>query len=310
MAILKSKQPKAQLVITAIGRTRVSVTPTGYGFFVLMLAGLLLAVNYSNNLVYALVYLLLSLALVSSGMTFFNLAGISAGSWVVEPVFVGQALDYSVSVTRNTSGRCYGLFLSNEAHNSDVLPTLIAQQSGANLTYVTTPEKRGRFQCRDIDLCSTWPLGMFKASKRLPTPPELIVWPKTASTKELPENPQGNQAHKLSEAETITGMRKYVAGDPQSRIDWKALARRDVLLTKTFDGAEGDPALLLEWNQLDSEDESRLSQLCRWVLDAESEGRDYALLLPTLMIDPGRGLAQKTRCLRALALYGEKEAVA
>lgn len=299
MVLFKSKQ-----VVT--NRTRLGVTPSGYGFLVLMLAGLLLAVNYSNNLVYALVYLLLSLALVSSGMTLYNFRGISAGNWVTESVFAGQPLKLTLSVKRAYPGCSYGLFLNADKQDSEVLPALAMQESGVNLRYIAQPEERGIYQCRDVDLCSTWPLGMFRASKRLPSPPDVIVWPEAAGAKGLPENPQGSQAHKHSEAEAITGMRKYVAGDPQSRIDWKALARRDVLLTKTFDGAEGDPARLLEWNQLDTEEETRLSQLCRWVLDAETEGRDYALLLPSLMIDPGKGVAHRSQCLRALALYGKK----
>lgn len=301
MALFKSKQ-----VSSTSSRTRIEITPSGYGFLMLMLSGLVLAVNYSNNLVYALVYLLLSLALVSCGMTLYNLRGIIAGKWVSESVFAGQPLKLSLSVKRNNPGRSYALFLSSQNQQSDILQSLALEESGVKLNYWAQPEERGRYQCNDIDLCSTWPLGMFKAIKQLPLPPEVVVWPKATGLKLLPDNPQGRQAHQQSEAETITGVRKYVAGDPQSRIDWKALARRDVLLTKTFDGAQGDPALLLEWNQLESEEETRLSQLCRWVLDAESEGRDYALLLPSLMIDPGKGLTHRGRCLQALALYGKK----
>ncbi len=49
--------------------------------------------------------------------------------------------------------------------------------------------------------------------------------------------------------------------------------------------------------------ERRLSQMVRWVLDAESEGRSYGLRLPEFSQSPGRGELHRHECLKALALY-------
>ena len=50
--------------------------------------------------------------------------------------------------------------------------------------------------------------------------------------------------------------------------------------------------------------ETRLSMLCRAVLDAEQAGVRYGLRLGNNVITPESGEAHQQRCLRALALYG------
>ena len=49
--------------------------------------------------------------------------------------------------------------------------------------------------------------------------------------------------------------------------------------------------------------EDRLSQLCRWAVDAEARGQRYALRLPDRELPADRGGAHLSRCLTALALY-------
>jgi uncharacterized protein (DUF58 family) len=50
--------------------------------------------------------------------------------------------------------------------------------------------------------------------------------------------------------------------------------------------------------------EARLSQLARWVVDADSRGERYALELPGTSIAADRGPEQRQRCLAALARFG------
>jgi uncharacterized protein (DUF58 family) len=62
----------------------------------------------------------------------------------------------------------------------------------------------------------------------------------------------------------------------------------------------------LEWAALEGlDDETRLSQLCQWVLTADAQRRRYGLRLPDIEIDPALGEQHRIRCLRALAAFGE-----
>jgi len=77
------------------------------------------------------------------------------------------------------------------------------------------------------------------------------------------------------------------------------------------DGGASAEAAVFDFDALDDlELEARLSQLCRWLLDAEARGGRYALRLPTLRIDADRGPAHLARCLRALALHDPPDELA
>ena len=49
--------------------------------------------------------------------------------------------------------------------------------------------------------------------------------------------------------------------------------------------------------------EARLSQLTRWVLEAEGKHLSYGLRLPGTRIAPSRGATHQHACLKALALH-------
>ena len=51
--------------------------------------------------------------------------------------------------------------------------------------------------------------------------------------------------------------------------------------------------------------EQRIERLARWVLDADREGRRYALMLPGETLSPAHGAEHRHACLRALALLPE-----
>jgi uncharacterized protein (DUF58 family) len=105
-------------------------------------------------------------------------------------------------------------------------------------------------------------------------------------------------------SDDFAGLRGFRSGDSLKHIHWKALARQQGLQTKLF-GGDRNEQLWLDWRMLEGLDtEHRLSQLCRWVIEAERQGMEYGLWLPDQSIDPDRGQSHQRRCLKALALFG------
>ena len=85
-------------------------------------------------------------------------------------------------------------------------------------------------------------------------------------------------------------------------IHWKTAAKDQGLYTKQFGGDRSDE-MWLDWRRLQHlEKEDRISQLTRWVIDAEQAGMNYGLWIPGGQIGPNHGDAHKHNCLRALAL--------
>ena len=91
------------------------------------------------------------------------------------------------------------------------------------------------------------------------------------------------------------------------RIYWKAMAKEQGLYTKVYSGAQTS-IVWLEWSRTPGGSvEERLSQLCRWVLDAEQSGFSYGLRLPSNRLNPDYGETHRAHCLKALALFGRAD---
>ncbi len=88
---------------------------------------------------------------------------------------------------------------------------------------------------------------------------------------------------------------------------WKVLARGGEAAVQSYTSLASQPDWL-EWSSLEGQEtETRLSQLCLWVLESDAAQRVYGLRIPGKEIPPGRGAAHRFACLRALALYGFAE---
>ena len=73
-------------------------------------------------------------------------------------------------------------------------------------------------------------------------------------------------------------------------------------MTKQFEGS-AQTTQWLDWHMTHGDVEQRLSQLARWILDADEQGQPYGLHLPGNDIPAGQGELHRHRCLEALALF-------
>ena len=81
------------------------------------------------------------------------------------------------------------------------------------------------------------------------------------------------------------------------------MARERGLYSKNF-GGDRTEQISLDWDLLTEPDpETRLSQLCRFVLLAAQSHQSYGLRLPGICIAPGLDDRHKHQCLAALARF-------
>lgn len=297
-----SDSTKAPAVSRA-GHIRVRPTAGGIGYLVLAFIGLLMGINYSNNLIYALAYLLFAFALISFWQTRQQVAGLKQGTWHTQAVFSGQVAQWQQQLTKQRGQPVWGLFAHNDLANEHY-PLHLKQGETKTIKYEMKTSQRGFLKPAAVSICSTYPFGLFRACLSTENLPECVVYPVAKGALPLPVDASSTDAHRHLESETLASLRKYTAGDNLRRVSWKALARTDELMTKEFDGAEGDPALWLDFNSIDHSFEDRLSQLSRWILDAEQKGLEYGVRLNAKEIEPGLGEVHRNTCLKELALYG------
>jgi uncharacterized protein (DUF58 family) len=279
--------------------TRLPLRPTAAGAFWLLavLALIATAVNYGNNLIFALAFLLLAVWLQAAWACHRHLAGLAWRANQVEPAFAGESLwldgrlagGQPAAVVWLAAGRRHGAGAAFDA-GGETLPQLPWPTVG-----------RGELTVADLALQAHWPLGLWQASRPLPALRGL-VYPHPAGDLPLPAgNP--HTAHRQAATDDFQGLRAYAPGDSPRRINWRVFGRRDELAVNRFDGAAGGEALWLEWDRAAGDAEARLAQLAAWVLAADQAGREYGLRLPGQTLPPARGRPQRGRCLTRLALF-------
>ena len=290
---------------------RVYILPSRTGLtFMALLAGMLLgSVNYALSMGYLFTFLLLGLLASTLFATWRNLIGITLQSVESEPAFAGDTLSYSfrLAEAHGRARQSIGVAIDGATPAYMMIPA----SGSAHLVLQTPARSRGRQPLGLVRIYTEYPLGLFHAWALLQPDITGMVWPRPTGPYPLPP-PAGHEAGSGSATrrgvEDFDSLRAYERGENPARIAWKSLARHDEPLAKGF----VTPLAVerwLAWDALGSlAPEARLSQLARWVLEAERSGRPYGLRLPGQNLPPGAGVAHRNRCLNALALL-QTEAV-
>lgn len=282
---------------------RIFILPTrlGLGFACLLLVMLAGAINYNNSLVFGLTFLLAGLGTLAMLHTYRNLAGLNLRLIDTEPGFAGSTIGFLLQLSASQPRPDIQLY-QNES-----LALVQVPGPEACTTWLRLPgRQRGRQALGVITVATRFPLGLFHCWSRIDFHASVLVYPRPAgSHRPLPiSSRHPSQAGDQGRGhDDFRGFRVYHPGDSPRHLNWKALAREQGPLTKEFGGDRVEERWL-DWDQLsDPDPEQRLSQLCRWVLDADAAGVHYGLRLPDREIPLARGAAHRLRCLAALAEY-------
>lgn len=308
--IFQPRAPEAGAVILV--QRRVFILPTRHGmlFAIVLMCMLLGAINYTLSLGFVLGFLLVALAFNAMFYTFGNLARLSITAWRTQPVFAGEAAQFTLNLANPGQRQRYAIGLCRERRprvGEIVAFTDVAPGAVVPLSISLPSERRGAMRPGRLTLYTEYPLGLYHAWSYVNPDVTCIVYPRPAPAGiPLPavEATAGSGASRGAGQDDFAGLRAYHPGDPPRHIAWKAAARGQGLLTKQFSG-EAAQEVWLAWDQLPQRMgvEEKLSCLTRWVLDAHALNLSYGLRLPGLALPMGSGELQRQRCLEALALF-------
>lgn len=289
------------LVLT---QRRVFILPTqrGLAFVLLILLLLLIGFVYNNNLAYLLGFLLASVFFVTILHSFKSLAGLVIQPTRQAAVFAGQAGPFSFQIGNPGSQPRFAVDLSLHSE----LSLSLAPDQTQTVTLYQATQQRGRQQPATLTLSSTYPLGLFRAWAPLRFDSPLLVYPKPAeSSLPFPDSEGGidQPGQNRRSGDEFDGVRMYQPGDAIRQIHWKAFAKGQGVHSKYYAGSSASE-LWLDYQQTPGHHtEERISQLCRWLVDAEQAGLRYGLLLPGVRLAPDHGATHYRDCLKALALF-------
>jgi len=296
------EKPSANKVTLNQQRTFILPTPRGLGFALLLLVLLLIAFIYGNNLVYLLTFLLASIFFITILHTFNSLSGLTVQKGRSKEVFLGEAAGFEVLI--DNPGPIKRHHLQITLKNTESL--MLGAHSKTTVLLYSMTHKRGWHKAGTITLASTFPLGLFRVWSPIRFNFKTLVYPKPAQREiPFPVSPSAQFLHGLSKkgSEDFYGLQDYQAGDSIKQIHWKAFAKGQGLYTRQY-GGESSSQIWLNYHHTPGDTvEERLSQLCRWVCDAEKLGITYSFSLPGLELPPNHGPLHYRKCLEALALF-------
>lgn len=290
-------------------QNRIFLLPTRAGTVWLMLLALMLvmAINYENNLIYALTFLLLGVFLATVFHTYANLAGVEVRVLPSEPCFAGGQACFELELRRHSTRTFEQLVLRLEQSTQEQQVDL--SQERQTLHLYCPAARRGWLQPGGLKLETTYPLGLFRAWSWLNLDMRTLVYPEPLETP-LPSawhavSGQGRDrisAHRGDD--DFAGLERFQPGMSPRQVDWKSYARGRGLHAKHFAGHQ-DPDLWLDLESLGGEAlERRLSRLTAWVQQLAARDVRFGLRLGSFVLAPDGGESQRTRALAALALYG------
>ncbi len=307
MAAWVRRRQGPDLLPVTLQRRRLYIVPSRTGLalggllFLMLLAGL----NYANSLALFLTFLLIAFCLVAMQQCHRNLQGLVVESVHAPAVFAGRP--GTVFAACVNPGALPRLRVSGRLDGEAAGLADLAPGGQGLLAMPVSPAARGIVHIARIRIGTTHPFGIFHAWTWLHAPAQLLVYPAPAGTLPMPQgySPQpGVHARRGAGVDEWAGLRPFRDGDSPRQVDWKAYAREAPLLVKEYH-AFGTELRTFDYALVRLADpEARLSQLARWVVDADARGERYALELPGLSIPADSGPEQRHRCLAALARFG------
>jgi uncharacterized protein (DUF58 family) len=297
--------PPARSVTLDQKRIFIFPSRTGLFFALCLLVMLMTAVNYQNNMSYALTFLLSTLFVVAILHTYANLSGLTIRALRANPVFPGQQSEFSIQVERGDEREHFALHLKWPESAAALIN--VADQDSVQVRLRMPVGNRGWYSPGRLLLESTYPLGLLRCWTWIDLDLCALVYPQPLPSPELPglatDQPDG-AAEPIAGSDDFYGFREYRPGDSLRQIYWKGLARGQGVQTKQY-VAYASRSVWLDWEMFPGVGtEPRLSHLCYWVLQFESRNEEYGLRLPGVVLPPGVGERHRERALQALALYG------
>ncbi|MDX1733774.1 MAG: DUF58 domain-containing protein [Halioglobus sp.] len=293
-----------------LDQRRIFIFPSWPGIFFLfcLLVMLLTAVNFQNNLTYAVTFLLATLFVIAILHTYANLSGLTIRAVRAAPAFPGQQSEFELLLSKSRRREHYGLHVQ-WPESSEALVNLAADDEVTVRLHMPVTA-RGWFRPGRLLLESTYPMGLLRCWTWVDLDLHALVYPKPLPGAELPglasDSADGADVPVIG-SDDFYGIRDYQRGDSLRHVHWKALAKGQGLQSKQYT-AYAERSVWLDWDAFGGLPvEQRLSHLCYWALQLDAGQEDYGLRLPGVVIEPARGDRHREAVLRALALHGVED---
>lgn len=294
--------------VQTFSQKNIFILPTGAGvvYGILLLVMLITGINYQNSLIYLVTFLLGAVFVAAMHQTHRNLAGLQVA--LIQPG-EGVAGDEVPFRLRATAGRDEAISIVISCEDSMLGAAHIGAGASRDLSLPVPSVFRGYLRPERIRVETRFPFGLLKAWSWIRPAssgivfPQPVVAPEPASSEE-----SGDQSRQTtpSVGNDHADLRPWREGDLSQRVMWKRYARSGQMVVADWQGESGSPQWL-DFNAFPGVDhELRLSYLAWLVEERDRAGSQFGLKLPGQIIEPDTGANHVSRCMRALAVWGEE----
>ncbi len=301
---LDRRIPPARKITLNQKRLFIFPSKPGRWFVVLLFVMFLAAINYQNNMSFALVFLLASVFIIAILHTVANLSGLTVSAGKCNPVFAGEMAEIELFISRHGKKDYFDINVSWPG--SELRSVTLTSTDHQQINLHLPAHDRGFFCPERLLVESFYPIGLLRCWTLLALDITVLVYPKPLSC-DLAVN-AGTDTVEEGEVIPVAGsddfyeFKQYQPGDSPKHVFWKSYAKGQDLVTKQF-ASYREQRLWLEWDRVDGGIEERLSKLCFWVLKLENSNDEYGLRLPGIEIAPGHGEQHKAHILKTLATF-------
>lgn len=302
---LEARIPPGRSITLSQRNIFIFPTRTGFAFAALLVLLILGAINYQASLVYAMAFLLGSLFLVTILYTFRNLSGLRLEITEQRPAFVGEALPFSIRVTRPKGAAREGVQLG---WPGSVRQWAQLDQAESHIVSIfVQATARGYLRPGRLLVETYFPLGLLRAWTWVDLNAAGLVYPKPIFGPYPEQHRARRQDGTLIDpagSDDFTDLRSYQPGDPIKHILWRSYAKSDQLAVKNY-ASYIEPRLYFELDRLAGDLEERLSRMAGLALRASRDGREFGARIGPVDIAPNTGEHHLEAVLRELALFGQ-----
>ncbi|GAB4169768.1 MAG: hypothetical protein Fur0032_08460 [Terrimicrobiaceae bacterium] len=213
----------------------------------------------------------------------------------------GQPNDIAVLLINRGNEETIDLKVRFSRHRSSTRIPVVPPRQSSRLTLTLPPAKRGIQPLPKISISSIQPAGLCFVWKTYPQASRWIVYPEPRGIplSQIRGGMTEGNGEKFAASDDVAGHRSYSPGDPVSRIDWAAYARRREAVVRALASGDGGQTSLLRWSDTAflANTEDRLAQISLWAEECEFAGVDFQVEWPDEYLT--RGLTETRVALAA-----------
>lgn len=279
----------------------------GAGIFVSLIGGAI----YNNNLAIILCFFLVALFLIGMVQTHNNLKNINIEK-VILFLSPSEGVGHGVAWIKSNNSEGHSRVRLQSKSNDDEIDVTVQTIYPKSLHPQYFDFKTGGWgkkQLKKIKMSTRYPFGFFYVWRTFECPATYFVYPKPSGDRPLEHSTNeglNEGVHRQLNGDDFSEHKKYVQGDSQKHIDWKAYARGRPLLTKKFEEGHRQ-TYMIDYDMAKGNEERRVRQISKWIHECEDELSAYGLRIHQRKIGIGSGEKHKEACLKLLSSIREVE---